>query len=147
MPRVDDKLQMSGATAVIGEKYVRKKLSDDIQQRFNLQVYMISNMPIWLSHALGAVIGLIYPRMGLLLRSATRNTAELRQVYEKIEAYRLEFVDEWRRAGLDCVLWPPNVSPALPHRDMQRFETHIHLHGLVQLAGFSSRCCSCDKTY
>ncbi|EGT50426.1 hypothetical protein CAEBREN_32169 [Caenorhabditis brenneri] len=72
-------------------------------------------IPTWVQRALSYPISLVFPRMGVLMSSLTRDTFELREAYADIEAYREEYVGLMMKDNLDVILCPASIMPAPQH--------------------------------
>ncbi|CAL2041052.1 unnamed protein product [Caenorhabditis brenneri] len=115
-PRLTEVIQLYfRAVCLDGGQYVLNKLLKDIiEPTINMQVTLWM-IPTWVQRALSYPISLVFPRMGVLMSSLTRDTFELREAYADIEAYREEYVGLMMKDNLDVILCPASIMPAPQH--------------------------------
>ena len=82
------------------------------------------HIPIFVQRLLAMVLDFVYPRIAQALRAMPMSTSNLRQIYEEIGDYREAFAKSLAKSGLDALICPVQVCPAMRHDDpMELFAT------------------------
>ncbi|EFO93199.1 hypothetical protein CRE_09992 [Caenorhabditis remanei] len=115
-PRLTDVIQLYfRALFLDGGQFILNKLMNDIIEPTITFQRTLCTVPAWIQRLLSYPVSLVFPRLGMFMKSLTRNTFELREAYAAIEAYREEYVSLMLKDDLDVILCPPSIMPAPQH--------------------------------
>ncbi|KAF1758286.1 hypothetical protein GCK72_014744 [Caenorhabditis remanei] len=115
-PRLTDVIQWYfRALFLDGGQFILNKLMNDIIEPTITFQRTLCTVPAWIQRLLSYPVSLVFPRLGMFMKSLTRDTFELREAYAAIEAYREEYVSLMLKDNLDVILCPPSIMPAPQH--------------------------------
>uniref|UniRef100_A0A914V9B0 fatty acid amide hydrolase n=1 Tax=Plectus sambesii TaxID=2011161 RepID=A0A914V9B0_9BILA len=126
------------AVSVDGGTYLLNRLDNDILDDTYKPIVRLYRIPLLVQRALSYLLRPIYPRLATALRCMPRNTAELRLVYERIELYRERFTRQMEQLGLDAIICPVQVMPAVPHDVPMKVFATVSYTGLFNLLDYAA---------
>lgn len=95
-----------------GGAYIINRISKDIPDVNHGKFFFTMGIPVWIRRMLAPMFS---SRLKLVLGSYAKNLCEMRAKYEEVEKYRRYFNAVWLQHGVDAVICPVNVVPAVPH--------------------------------
>ncbi|CAD5207927.1 unnamed protein product [Bursaphelenchus okinawaensis] len=105
------------ATTFDNGKFLHDAILNDLPVDGYRNMIRQSSMPVWIRKVVSKLISKISPRFSNLAKACHSDLTDLRLTNCGVETYQKEFSMRWRDAGLDCVLSPINVCPAMRHKD------------------------------
>ncbi|CAI4227726.1 unnamed protein product [Auanema sp. JU1783] len=118
-----------------GGAYARSLFENDIVDPYMKQFATLLKIPRclrWVS----CIISRISPQLALIAQSYVGGLEDLRITNEQVDEYRLKFVDYWKSSGVDALICPGFLTPAVPHNYPSRMALAAVSTGIFNLIDF-----------
>uniref|UniRef100_A0A1I7RN43 fatty acid amide hydrolase n=1 Tax=Bursaphelenchus xylophilus TaxID=6326 RepID=A0A1I7RN43_BURXY len=105
------------ATTFDNGKYLHDAILKDLPVDGYGPMVRQSSLPVWFRKSVSFLLGNISPRLANVAGACHTDLSDLRQTNCGVEQYQKEFAQRWINNGLDCLLCPINVCPAMRHKE------------------------------
>ncbi|CAB3403567.1 unnamed protein product [Caenorhabditis bovis] len=100
------------------------------------QFVMLLKVPRTLRWVAARILSGISPQMSLICDAYMRDVEDVRYTQELTDKYRLDFIKYWKELGIDVLVCPSFIVPAVPHKYPSKLSTAGFATGLFNLLDF-----------